>query len=348
MATYQPLTRDQVASVIEGRSVAPRVPANIHFWVHCERFGDREGAVRELLARYPADFQRLPLAMPGTFEGPEGFGEYRWLPYDDPYDGATVAHDARIAMGDWSRLDEILERFPDPSYPHLLKHFDPPDGRYRLAMWFFCFFERHWSLRGMANALTDFYVNPGQVHRLYRALTDFYVAVIGRAAVEGACDGVLTSDDVGMQTGPFFSPAIFREFFKPYYGEIIDAAHAHGMHLWMHACGNVEPFIADWIDAALDVLHPIQKHTMDEKTIAAKYGRDITIFAGMDVQRTIPWGTPAEVRAEVRFLIDTFWQPGRGRCMITAGNGINEDCTLAGLEAFLDETYAYGRAKAAP
>lgn len=345
MPTFEPLTRDQVASVIEGRSAAPRVPANIHFWVHCETFGEREQAVRDLLSRYPADFQQLHIHMPGMYEGTAEHPEYRWVTYDDPYEGARVAHDARIAMADWSRLDEILANFPDPSFPGLLEWFEPADGQYRLGMWWFCLFERHWSLRGMTNALTDYYTHAGEVHRLFRALTDFYVAVIGRVGRQGACDGILTSDDVGMQTGPFFSPEIFREFFKPYYREIIDAAHAEGMHLWLHACGNIEPFIADLIDAGLDVLHPIQKHTMDERAVADQYGRDITIFAGMDVQQTIPWGTPEDVRAEVRFLIDTFWRPGEGRCMITAGNVIHEDCTLASLEAFLDETYTYGQAK---
>ena len=55
----------------------------------------------------------------------------------------------------------------------------------------------------------------------------------------------------------------------------------------------------------------------------------------------IPWGTPGEVRAEVRHLLDTFWRKGEGRCMITAGNGINGDCTLASLEAFLNESFNY-------
>ena len=49
MSPFEPLTRDQVASVIEGRSTAPRVPANIHMWVHREAFGEREQAVGDLL-----------------------------------------------------------------------------------------------------------------------------------------------------------------------------------------------------------------------------------------------------------------------------------------------------------
>ncbi|MCK5740519.1 hypothetical protein KAH55_15125, partial [bacterium] len=107
-------------------------------------------------------------------------------------------------------------------------------------------------------------------------------------------------------------------------------------------CGNVEPFIPDWIEIGLDVLHPIQKHTMEEKVIAEKFGGQLTIFSGLDVQQVIPWGTPEEVRQEVRCLLDTYWRPGEGRCMLTAGNGINEDCTLASLEAFFDEAVKHG------
>jgi len=345
---YAPLTRDEVASVVAGRSAAARVPANIHFWVHARDFGDREPAVHEILARYPRDIQLVHFAMPGQFEGPRDAPEYRWLTWPDPYEGRQVPHDARIAMADWNRLDEVIENFPDPNYPGLLAGAPAPDGRYRLGQWFFCLFERHWSLRGMTNALLDYYEHPDEVHRLFSALTDFYVGAIKRAATEAGCDGIWTSDDLGTQTGPFFSTEFFREFFKPYYRRIIEAAHSCGMTLWMHACGDVGEFIPDWLDAGLDVLHPIQKHAMDEKQIAETYGRRLTIFAGLDVQQVIPWGTPDEVRAEVRYLIDTYWRPGEGRCMITAGNGINGDCTLASLEAFLDETYAYGAKAAKP
>ena len=62
----------------------------------------------------------------------------------------------------------------------------------------------------------------------------------------------------------------------------------------------------------------------------------------LDVQQVIPWGTPAEVRAEVRHLMDTYWRAGEGRLILTAGNGINEDCPLENLEAFFDEAVSYG------
>ena len=76
----------------------------------------------------------------------------------------------------------------------------------------------------MTNALMDYYTNPDEVHRLFSALTDFYLGVMRRMKAEGA-DAIFVTDDLGTQTGPFFSPEIFDEFYAPYYKREIDAAH---------------------------------------------------------------------------------------------------------------------------
>ena len=89
--------------------------------------------------------------------------------------------------------------------------------------------------------------------------------MLTRAKMELDLDAVWTSDDIGTQTSAFFSLEIFQTFFKPYYQELIEHAHSLGMHFWLHTCGNVRSFIPDLIEIGLDVLHPIQKHTMDEK-----------------------------------------------------------------------------------
>ena len=92
----------------------------------------------------------------------------------------------------------------------------------------------------------------------------------------------------------------------------------------------------DFIEIGLDVIHPIQKYTMDEKQIVRKYGGRICFLAGFDVQNIIPYGTPEDVRAEVRFLIDTFSRPD-GRFMITMGNGSTNDWKKESLQALYDE-----------
>jgi uroporphyrinogen decarboxylase len=336
---YPPLKRDEVRSVIEGRGAAPRVPVILHFWTRADDFGSRTPAVRALMERFPQDVQYIGARMPAYDEPPEGHPDYRWLPEASREPGAAL--DAQVLVADWDGLDGIIERFPDPRSPAALPENPPSDGRYRLCGWLYCLFERHWSFRGMNNALTDYYTDPASVHRLYRALTDFYAGLIDRMGEELHADGVLTSDDIGMQTGPFFRETIFDEFFAPYYRELAEHAHARGMHFWLHACGNIEPFIPRLIDLGLDVIHPIQKYAMDEREIARRYGGRICVWSGIDVQRTIPFGTPDEVRAEVRHLMDT-WHRSEGRMLFASGNVIRGDCPVPALEALYEEAYGYG------
>lgn len=338
---FKPLSREELKSVIEGKSIAKRVPSVVHFWTNQEVFGDNKDKAISLLNKYPNDVLSISINTPDTFYAPDDDPSYRWSNYDDPYVGQDVAIDSQIVINDWEQLDGILADFPNPNYKGMFKEAVEDDGRYRLGFWWHCLFERFWKLRGMTNSLMDFYTDPEEIHRLMRSITDFYKIMIKRAKNELNLDGIFTSDDIGTQTGPFFSPEIFREFFKPYYKELIDTAHSVGIHFWLHTCGNIEIFIPDFIEIGLDVLHPIQKYTMEEKRIAEKYGNDICIWAGFDVQRIIPWGTPEEVRNEVRFMMDTYFRP-EGKFMITAGNAITSDCKPESLEALLDEAYHYG------
>jgi uroporphyrinogen decarboxylase len=343
---YEALTRDQVASVIDGRGAAPRVPVLLHFWISAPEFQEREQAIAELLAKYPEDAQYIGVRIPDVYEAPADDAEYRWMNFSAPAEEPTKGLDERGAISDWNQLDGILKNFPNPRYAGLFPSNPSPDGRYRLATWWYCLFERHWQLRGMTNALMDYYTDAESVHKLFRAVTDFYLVIMERAKAEAGADGIFTSDDLGTQTGPFFGPDIFNEFYKPYYKELADKAHSLGMHFWLHTCGNIEKYMPEFINVGIDVIHPIQKYTMDEARIARKYGHQICIWAGFDVQRIIPFGTPEEVRREVRFLMDTFHRPD-GRMMLTAGNAVKRDCPTASLEALFDEAFKYGTETAA-
>jgi hypothetical protein len=336
----KPLSREELKQVIEGRGAARRVPMAVHQWIDAGIFGERAGEYRAVLEQYPCDIVKIYLNMPGTFDAPKDAPSYRWLNFDNPFAEGT-ALDAHVALDDWDRLDGILADFPDPHYPGLIPHAPPDTGVYRVGLWWYWLFERFWSIRGMENALCDFYEHDEEAHRLFRALTDFYKVTLTRGKNELGLDAIWTSDDIGTQAGPFFSMAIFREFFKPYYKELIDHAHSLGMHFWLHACGNIQLFIPEFIEMGLDVLHPIQKYTMDEREIATRFGAGLCIWAGMDVQRTIPYGTSEDVRREVRFMFDTYYRKD-GRLILAAGNNMTTDTPLASLHALLDEALNYG------
>jgi hypothetical protein len=341
----EPLDREELKKVIEGKGAARRVPLAVHRWMYStDIFGNREQDYKDILEQYPSDIWSYEMRMPGIFDAPPDDPSYRWLNYDKPDTAGTAraAADSAVAIDSWDRLDGILADFPDPNYPGLISQKPPADtGVYRVGIYSYGLFERFWSLRGMENALCDFLENEHEVHRLFRALTDFFKTVITRCKKELNADAIHTTDDIGTQTGPFFSLDIFREFFKPYYKELVDHIHSLGMHHWLHSCGNVKLFLPEFIELGIDVLHPIQKYAMDEREIAKEYGKDICIWAGMDVQRIIPFGTPEDVRREIRFLFDTYFRKD-GHLVLAAGNGFTADTPLENLKALFDEALAYG------
>lgn len=340
----QPFTREELCRVIEGKGNAGRVPLIYNIWVAPETFGDRRDEVKKLLDVYPFDVEHLFIQMPEVFDAPADDPTFRWCQKANRYEGSSVGLDARIAIEDWEELDDIIAHFPTPDAKKLLPSAPPKGEKYRLIHWWYWMFERFWSLRGMENSLTDFYTDPEEVHRLFDALTNFYCGVLERAKRELNPDGLFLSDDIGTQNGPFFSVELFVEFFKPYYKRLIDKAHELGMHLWLHSCGNIEAYLPHLIEIGLDVIHPIQKHTMDEAHIAETYGDKICILAGFDVQQAIPYGTVDDVRKEARHLIDTFARKD-GRFMLTMGNQVTPDCPVESLEALLEESFRYGTEK---
>ena len=338
--TYAPLQRGDMICVIEGKGRARRIPLLFHAWISASAFCDsKRDAVARLLSECPMDAQMIYLNLPLNYEAPADAPSFRWSYKDQSKRSAALDNDGIIENWD-EELDLFLADFPSADYPELIPDTPPGDGRYRVASWYYFFFERYWSIRGMENALTDFYLYPEAVHAVFSKLTRFYIRMIERAKEEVDVGAIFTSDDLGTQRSTFFSRDIFDTFFAPYYKQVIDRVHSLGMHFWLHTCGNVEQFIPRFIDLGVDVLHPIQKYTMDERHIAKTYGDKLTIWAGFDVQQTIPYGTPEDVRRELRFLIDTYDRPD-GRFMLTLGNGATPDTPVESLQALFETALNY-------
>lgn len=337
------LTREEINNVIEGKGRAERIPLLYDIWIYDDVFGEDAEAHQKWQAKYPCDVDHIFLNMPGMTEGYEEDPDFFWAPPGKSnQEGAGL--DAQCVLEDWEDEEEVesfYRTFPDPESVVLIREKKEKDERYLLGRWWYCFFERLWSLRGMENALTDFYLYPDEVHRLFSKLTDFYMRCMERAKEELDVDGFFVSDDIGTQTGPFFSLDIFREFFKPYYKKLFDKAHELGTHFWLHSCGNIQMFLPEFIEIGLDVIHPIQKKTMKEEEIAKEFGDQICIFAGFEVQHLMAFGTPEEVEKEVKFLVETY-DRSDGRLMLTMGNGSTPDWKLENLDALYMSSLRYG------
>jgi uroporphyrinogen decarboxylase len=265
----------------------------------------------------------------------------------------TGAYDTRCVLDDWSKLDDFIARLPDPDqdpgFEQAVRAAEKAqaEDRYFLFGWWRLFFERPWEIRGMMNLFKDYTRYPEQVHKLNDALCDTYVAYLRCAMQEFHFDGFWTSDDLGHQRQLFMNPQTFRQFLKPRYERIGILLREHGIHWWLHSCGNNTLIMGDLADTGVNVFHPVQKHTMNEGEIAAQYGERMSFLAGFDVQQTLRTASPAEVRAEVHFLIDTFDRADGGMCL-AAGNGILPGTPLENVDAFLDEALLYGAKKRNP
>lgn len=331
---WSPLPRSEVIKAIERRH-PQRVPLIRTKWwgegLH-EQYGDQ----LQRFDPYPEDATILFIEP----VKPESMG----LSWDLPTSGA---HDARSVIDDWAKLDEFIAKLPDPEQDPQMDSLVAQaeairsQDLYLLFGWWRLFFERPWGLRGMQNMLTDYYLEPENVHRLHAALRDHYLAYLRRAVRDLKPDGFWTSDDLGHQTQLFMSPPTFRTFLKPYYADMGGFMRQANLHWWLHSCGNNTEILEDLIEVGVNVFHPVQKGTMDEQSVARQYGERMTFLVGFDVQHILPEGTPEEVRAEVRYLIDTFDRPDGGMCL-AAGNGIVSGISLENIQAFLAEALRYG------
>jgi hypothetical protein len=109
--------------------------------------------------------------------------------------------------------------------------------------------------------------------------------------------------DLASQNSLFCSPDTYRDLYLPHAKKVNDWVHAHTKWKTLkHCCGGCEPLIGGFIDAGYDVLNPVQLSAkgMDPKNLVDKYGDRIVFWGGgVDTQQTLPFGTPAEVKAQV-------------------------------------------------
>jgi hypothetical protein len=135
-----------------------------------------------------------------------------------------------------------------------------------------------------------------------------------KEAVGDRIDAVFVSGtDFGSQRGPFISPKMYRDLYKPFHKRLNDWIHANtNWKTFYHCCGSAVAFLDDFIDAGVDILNPVQTSAegMDPATLKEKYGDRLVFWGGgVDTQRTLQFGSPDEVRAEVKQRLEIF---GRG------------------------------------
>jgi hypothetical protein len=178
--------------------------------------------------------------------------------------------------------------------------------------------------------ITEWYISTATrrefLHRLFDRQTDIALKnlkQIHRVVGETMDLAWVCGADFGTQTSTFCSPQTYTELYQPYYRKVNDWIHRNTRwKTFKHCCGSVTTFIEGFIASGFDVLNPVQwtAANMEPKMLKDRFGDRIVFWGGgVDTQRTLPFGTPAQVRQEVLEACRTF-APGGGFVFNTIHN----------------------------
>ncbi len=228
--------------------------------------------------------------------------------------------------------DPVQERFYAGINAVIAQYAD----RFRIFNIGFSLYERAWTLRGMENLMMDFYDHPDFVHELLRAIADFNLAQV-EEALKYDIDAVYFGDDWGQQHGLQMGPAVWREFIQPQLKRMYGRVRQAGKYVFIHSCGDVDELFDDLAGIGLNCFNPFQPEVMDVYELLPRYRGRLAFHGGLSTQKILPYGTPADVRAETQRLIEL----GRdGGYILSPAHAVEGDVPLENMLAFIETVHA--------
>jgi uroporphyrinogen decarboxylase len=182
---------------------------------------------------------------------------------------------------------------------------------------------------------------PERAHRFLDRAVEIHLRNLDHFldAVGDFIDVIVFGDDLGMQSGPQVSPAMYREFFKPRHQLMWRRVKERkpSLRIMLHCCGGVRELLPDLIDAGLEAINPVQItcRGMGAEGLKADFGKRLTFWGGgCDTRDVLIHGAPAQIRDHVRRQIET-WRPSGGFVFQQVHN-ILADVPAANIVAMYD------------
>jgi len=301
---------------------------------------------RALTTRRPADLPPLDyspywagelLPEGTTFDGygvaqvPSGF--YHFWGYVSPLRNATSLKEIE---------DYPLDDPGDWDFSHMADEVAAAhaDGRVA-ALWVGHMYETAWQIRGYEEFLLDTIERPAWAECLLERLHQ-QNRVRAVAAAGAGADLIFCGDDVANQNALMFSPATWRALIHSRWAELwrtVKDIHP-GVRIKYHSDGNVTAIVGEMVDAGLDILNPVQPECLDTDELHRRFGGRLTFDGCIGTQSTMPWGTPADVRARVKEAIDKYGR--RGGLILAPTHVLEPEVPLANIDAFVEACREYG------
>lgn len=223
----------------------------------------------------------------------------------------------------WPRMDdpqriaglrEKAEAYRAAGYAVVLK--DPFAGIFEMAQ----------RIVGMENLLMMMASDAALAGVLFDRLTELKLGFWDMALprLSDVVDVISHADDYGTQASQIISPRMFRQQIKPRWQAVFDRVCTLAPHArrFFHSCGNVRPLIPDFIEIGVEILNPVHIRATGMEPVALKrdFGDVLSFWGGaVDTQGVLPFGTPQEVRDDVKRNIEAL-APGGGYVFNTVHN----------------------------
>ncbi len=282
-------------------------------------------------------------------------------PYRDSWGSGQI----EITEGEWTSgappmreavsLEDIENYpWPDVNDPTRFAHVRPlakklaEENQYGImgTPWLLFPFERAFSMQGMDRFLLNMAMAPDFSKALLAKLTELCKGLMGNFLAECGeyLDIIKIGDDLGTQESLMISPKMYREMVKPFHADLIAYTKERtDAKVLFHTDGDVFNLINDFIDIGVDILNPIQTSAgrmSDLKGLKKTYGDRIVFCGAIDTHTVLPKGSPAEVQAEVKRVINALG-PGGGY-MVSSVHTIMNDVPAENVLAMADAVEKYG------
>ncbi len=218
-------------------------------------------------------------------------------------------------LADWDSHRDY--RFPDPFAPGRFDNLDAElekhrrSGRFVVAYLGKGLMHLLDDLRGFENYLSDLMLEPDRVEWLLDGIFGVLEGLTQQFSEKGV-DAIFMADDQAIQTGPIFEMDLWRRHLKPRYSRMFELAHAHGVLIYMHACGDLSEHLVDLMEAGVDMVDNKQPALwMNSSAVDEVRGR-LSFSTCLDIQSTIHTISVSQVKEETEKLIRRLSVPAGG------------------------------------
>ena len=206
-------------------------------------------------------------------------------------------------------------------------------------LWFGFDVTHSWAV-GTERLLMAMAEDPEWCLDMFNTYLDVNIAMLDMVIEAGyTFDATLCYDDMGYKQNQFFSLRMFRELLKPVHKRAIEWAHSRGMKTELHSCGDIRPFVPEFVEIGLDALNPLEvKAGMDAIALKKTFGDRLVLHGGLNAAI---WGDWPRFESEMRARVPVLKESGGYIC--GSDHSVPSSVSFDDFRRFVDLAKELGR-----